>query len=136
MSKKRTGYIVMAILVVGLITGFVVYKKVINPEQRQISKEVTEFTMDAEDLQFYFLNDPEAATLKYIDKVVETYGTVTEVGPNFIVMEGKVQANLLEGNKQHIKVGDIVKTKGRCIGFDEFLLLVKIDQVTIIKNNQ
>ncbi len=136
MSKKRIGYIVMAILVVGLITGFVVYKKVINPEQRQISKEVTEFTMDAEDLQFHFLNDPEAATFKYIDKVVETYGTVTEVGPNFIVMEGKVQANLLQENKQPVKVGDIVKTKGRCIGFDEFLLLVKIDQVTIIKNNQ
>ncbi|MDT0607774.1 OB-fold protein [Croceitalea rosinachiae] len=135
MNKKRIGYIVLALLGLGLITGFIVYKKVINPEHREIFEESTDFIIDAEDLQFHFLNDPEAGTLKYMNKVIETYGTVTEVGSNLIIIEQKIQANFLESNTQKVLVGDVIRIKGRCIGFDEFLLLVKIDQATTIKTN-
>lgn len=135
MNKKRIGYLVLILLGLGLITSFIVYKKVINPEQREIFSEPTAFTIDAKDLQFDFLNNSKAATLKYTDKVIETYGTVTEVGPNFIIIAQKVQANFLEDNTQEIAIGDVVEIKGRCIGFDEFLLLVKIDQATTTKTN-
>lgn len=136
MNKKRIGYILLTLLCLGLLTGWIVYKKVINPEHREIAKEATNFTIDADDLQFHFLNDPGKATLKYVDKVIETYGTVTEIGSNLIVLEQKVQTNFLESNNQNIAVGDVIKIKGRCVGFDEFLLLVKIDQATTIKTNQ
>ena len=135
MKKKRIRYIVWTLLVLGIVTGFIVYKKIINPEHREIFEETTEFTLPAQDLQFYFLNNPEDANMEYMDKVVETYGTVTEIGANLVVLEDKIQANFLKENSQEIIVGDVIKIKGRCIGFDEFLLLVKMDQTTTIKIN-
>jgi len=135
MNKKRILSIVLTLFGLGIIGSLIVYKKVINPAHREIAKEVTDFTIDVDDLQFHFLNNPEEATLKYVDKVIETYGTVTEVGSDLVVFEEKVQANFLETNDQNIAVGDNIRIKGRCVGFDEFLLLVKIDQVTTIKIN-
>ena len=133
MRKKRIGYIILALIASSLVIGLIIYKKVINPDHREIAKETTSFTFDANDLQFHFLNNPEEATSKYVNMVVETYGKVTEVGSNLVILNERVQANFLESNNQEIKVGDSIKIKGRCIGFDEFPLLVKIDQANIIK---
>ncbi len=135
MKKERVRYIVSSLLVLAIIVGFVLYKKVINPAHREIAAENTEFKLPVEDLQFHFLNDQEAANGQFIDKVVETYGTVTEIDDNLVVLEDMVQANFLKENDQKIIVGDLVKIKGRCIGFDEFLLLVKMDQTTTLKIN-
>jgi len=135
MKKNRIRYIVSSLMVLVMIVGFVLYKKVINPEHREIAAETTEFTLPVEDLQFHFLNNQGAANEQFIDKVVETYGTVTEIGANLVVLEDMVQANFLKESSQKIIVGDVIKIKGRCIGFDEFLLLVKMDQTTTIKIN-
>jgi len=90
MKKKRVGYIVLSLLAFGIIVGFVLYKKVINPAHREIAAETTEFALPVEDLQFHFLNDQDAANGQFIDKVVETYGTVTEIDDNLVVLENKV----------------------------------------------
>ncbi|MFD2586721.1 hypothetical protein ACFSQJ_07245 [Croceitalea marina] len=132
MKKKNLKYFVIGAIVVGLITGFVIFDKVMNAPHRQISKEVTDFVMPAEDLQFQFANSQETATTKYMDKVIETYGSVTEIGLNHIVLEDKVLVMFLEGLNQEIIEGDQLKIKGRCVGFDELILLVKIDQATTI----
>ena len=135
MKKKKIRYLILTLLGLALIIGFVTYKKVINPEHRDIYTETTAFTLSAKELHSHFLENPEDATLKYANKVVETYGTVTEIETNLVVLEDKVHANFLEDNKQKIIVDDILKIKGRCIGFDEILLSVKIDQTTTVKIN-
>ncbi len=122
----------LAIGVLIAVCGFVVYDTVFNPEHREIAKETTDFTVPADDLQFHFANNPNDATIKYIDKVIETNGLVTEIGANTLVLENKVQVYFLDDIKREIIIGDNLKIKGRCVGFDELLAVVKIDQTAII----
>jgi hypothetical protein len=134
MNKKRIKYLTIGLGILIAVSGFVVYKTVINPEHREISKETTDFTVPAKDLQFHFAGNPNDATIKYIDKVIETNGLVTELGANTLVLENKVQVYFLNDIKSEIRIGDHLKVKGRCVGFDELLALVKIDQATTLIN--
>jgi len=133
MKKKNIKYIVIGLATSLLLSGLLIYQKVFNAQHREIFEEHTEFTISADELQFHFADNQKTATKKYIDNVIETHGSVTEVGSNFLVMEDRVQVYFLNDKKQNITIGDIVKIKGRCVGFDELLLLVKIDQATTIK---
>lgn len=133
MSRKRIKYIVIGLASAIIISGFLVYDKVLNAKHREIFEEPTEFTLSADELQFYFADNQETATKKYMNRVIETHGSVTEIGTNTLVLEDRVQVYFLNDLKQNTTVGDDVNIKGRCVGFDELLLLVKIDQATTIK---
>lgn len=135
MSKTNMKYALISLTVLIILSGFVIYDKVFNPEQREISKEPTAFEISADELQFHFADDQETATHKYIDKVIETHGRVTEIGAKTIVLEDRVQVYFLNDLKQALTIGENVNVKGRCVGFDELLLAVKIDQATTIKTN-
>ncbi len=128
-------FIVIGIAALVLLSGLVIYEKVFNAKHREIFEEPTEFTISADDLQFYFADNQEIATKKYMDKVIETFGSVTEVGDNTLVLEDKIQVYFLSDLKQEITVGDKLSIKGRCVGFDELLITVKMDQATTIKTN-
>lgn len=128
-------YIVIGITALILLSGLVIYEKVFNAKHREIFAEPTEFTISADDLQFHFADNQKVATKKYMNKVIETYGLVTEVDDNTLVLENKIQVYFLSELKQEITVGDNLSIKGRCVGFDELLLTVKMDQATTIKTN-
>ncbi|MEP3209250.1 MAG: hypothetical protein ABJN95_08675 [Maribacter sp.] len=133
MKKKKMKYILMGLVAFTLASVGLVYNMVFNAQHRQIATEATAFTIPAEDLQFHFANDETKATNQFIDKVVETHGAVTEIAENYIILENRVQVDFLNGVEEDTNKGDILNVKGRCVGFDELLLLVKIDQATTIK---
>ncbi|GMN09035.1 hypothetical protein MTsPCn9_05090 [Croceitalea sp. MTPC9] len=121
-------------IVLMVMAGAIINKKVINPEHREISEEKTDFTISAENLQFHFANDPGKATKKYMDRVVEISGNITEVEANSMVMSNRVQVDFLDSLNSQLNIDGNVTIKGRCVGFDELLLMVKIDQATILKH--
>jgi len=133
MKKKKMRYIIIGLFAFTIASVMLIYNMVFNAEHRQIFAETTAFTMPAEDLQFHFANDEVNATNKYIDKVIETHGTITEIASTYVVLENRVQVDFLNGVEQGTNKGDIINIKGRCVGFDELLLVVKIDQATTIK---
>jgi len=133
MKKKKMKYIIIGLMAFALASAGLIYNLVFNAEHRQIATETTEFTLPAEDLQFHFANDETKATNQFIDKVVETQGVVTEIAANYIILENRVQVDFLNGVEEGTTKGDIINIKGRCVGFDELLLLVKIDQATTVK---
>ncbi len=135
MSKTNMKYALISLTVLIILSGFVIYEKVFNPVHREIAKEPTAFAISADELQFHFADDQETAAHKYIDKVIETHGAITEVGTNTIVLENRVQVYFLNDLKRGLTIGENVNIKGRCVGFDELLLAVKIDQATTIKTN-
>lgn len=119
-------------IILMIMAGAIINDKVINPKHREISEEKTEFSIEAEDLQFYFANDLEKATKKYMNKVVEVNGKVTEIESNTMVMSNRVQVDFLKTLNKPLEVNNNVTIKGRCVGFDELLMVVKIDQATTI----
>lgn len=125
------------LIVIGLLIGLVflgfALNATFNPKHRDIKTESASFLIPADDLQYFFANNENEAVQKYMDKVLEVSGQVTEATKNSIVLDKRVHVNFLTDSIPVLKEGDLLTIKGRCIGFDELLLQVKIDQASIIK---
>lgn len=130
---KKKELIVTSILVVILIIAASVYNYVFNSEHRNIAQEEALVSMSAQDLFNHFEANETLATTTYLDQVVELKGKVTTIEDGAIVLDNVIQANFNESKILTLKEGQTVTIKGRCVGYDELLELVKIDQSTLIK---
>ncbi|MEX0314872.1 MAG: hypothetical protein AB3N18_11885 [Allomuricauda sp.] len=101
--------------------------KYLNPEQRNIATETARYELSANDLFSGFTTDGDA----YIDQVLLTSGEVTEVEKNSVTLDDKVLVNFITAPLSKVEKGSHISIKGRCIGYDDLLELVKIDQATI-----
>lgn len=129
--KKKIG-ILVAILIFSIIAATLVYDYTFNSEHRNITEEDASISISANELLSQFQKDENSATTTYLDKVIEVNGKITEVEASFIVLNNQVQAELLMlTNKHKVDLKSFVNIKGRCVGYDELLEMVKIDQATI-----
>lgn len=122
MSKKQI--LIMAIPVVAVVALVILYQYVFQGP-RDIAKETAQHHFSA-DAFFKVFEDGDGAT--YLDQVLQINGEVTEVGPKTAVLENKIQMYLNSTSTEGIEVGKSYVFKGRCVGFDDLLELVKIDQ--------
>lgn len=99
---------------------------------RNIEKEKAVFKTESNELQKEYLDDILIATNKYIDKTIEVSGKVTEVDSDNFTLDNAVVCYANESTLQKIKLLNKVSVKGRSIGYDELLELIKLDQVIII----
>jgi hypothetical protein len=129
MKKKLT------LAIIGLLVGIgalgVILNSTFNPKPRVIAKEKVAFTIPADELQYFFAHNEQVAIEKYMDQVLEISGQVTEIGDQSIVLDKRVQVNFLSNALENLTEGDELTIKGRCVGFDELLLQVKIDQALV-----
>lgn len=103
-------------------------------DHRNINEEDALYTLESIDLIKEFSMDINASVTKYLDKTIEVKGLVTEkekdnftLGENIICYTDSVTLLQVLKNK-------VVIVKGRSIGYDELLDLIKIDQVSIIND--
>ena len=105
-----------------------------NAEHRNIANEKATITLSANEFYSHFENDEALATTNYLDKVVKTKGKITLVEDNAVVLNNQVQVNFNSKEALKLKKGELLTVKGRCVGYDELLEMVKVDQATVIKN--
>lgn len=143
---KKSVKIFLIVVGVGLVTGLSTVYYVFNKPHRNIEKESPSFTMEATTLYSDFSNDEIVANDKYADKVVEIKGEVVELTvEDFQVsivlndeMEGvncALDSLTVVENKamiKSLKVGDPIKLKGKCDGFD-MIMGVVLTQCFIVK---
>ncbi len=124
---------ILAILLLIIISS-VVYNYIYK-SHRNIETEIASFVITASDLVNEFTADIEKATEKYLDKTIEISGIVTSVDKTSLEIENNISCYF----NNEINYGHLLKTtttiKGRCIGFDELLEEIKMDQCTIIGIN-
>ena len=121
-----------------LILACLVYNLTFNTKHRVIADEQVDFVLTAKDLQAYFSADEQEAVGLYLDRVLQLSGQVTEVEEASVVLDDRVQINFLEAEANAFQRGQELTVKGRCVGYDELLLQVKIDQAStpeITRNN-
>jgi len=132
---KKKYLIIIAILLIVALGATLVNRHVLNPEHRDITQEETTASLNASEIHKQFSTN-EAASLKlYLDKVLEISGTITDLETNAIVLEDKIQVGLINNNVSSNQIGNNITIKGRCVGYDELLEMVKIDQATLTTNN-
>jgi len=102
------------------------------PDHRSISEETVSYTLDAESLFNEFTEDSQQAELKYLDQTIIVSGVVTSTNAKSVTISNKIYGQF-ETLNSDLKVNDSIAVKGRCIGYDDLLEEIKIDQCSIIK---
>lgn len=126
LSMRKIIITILGILLLGVIIGYLY----IYQDHRDIATEQSVFQLTAENLTLDFQQNPDAANKKYLNQVIEVSGKVTEVTDSIILLQPGVFAATKDINPT-LSVGDRVKIKGRCIGYDELFGEVKMDQCVI-----
>jgi hypothetical protein len=121
-----------------LIVGFIVFFGIVfaynyvYPDHRAISEEIVSFNVEADSIFNEFIEDASQAESKYLDQTIVVSGLITSVNAENITISNKIYCQF-ETLNNDLKVNESVAIKGRCIGFDDLLEEIKLDQCSIIK---
>lgn len=119
------------ILLVLALVAYSVYSY-INQDHRDISKENADYTINASDFVAEFVKNPKIAETKYNDKTIIINGEITAQTNNSVTLNNSIFCSLLEPNT--ISQDSLVSMKGRCIGYDDLLEEIKLDQCSLTNN--
>lgn len=134
---KGKKYVTIAVIVVVLasIGAFFTYSYMYKPH-RNVAEESAVAAISATELQEGFANS-NATLENFADKIIEVKGHITNVEQRTtIIIDDKVQVDF-DSDKQvgeTLVTGDIITVKGRCVGYDDLLEIVKVDQAILINN--
>ena len=130
MNKRKLLFVIsMIILLSGIIGYNYIYK-----EHRDISKEDAHYQLDSKDCINEFSGGIDTAVTKYLDKTVSIQGMVTEIEEDNFTIENSIVCYTDSITLTQVLKNKVINVKGRSIGYDELLDLIKLDQVTIINN--
>ncbi|WP_290699889.1 hypothetical protein [Lacinutrix sp.] len=126
--KKKLQLIFVAIIIASFFAYNYIYQ-----DHRNISNESAVFTTDSKSLSDEFKNNIQDSETKYLNKTIVIKGEVSEINTTdltlndliFCSFSQSMSTGLLQLNKQ-------ITIKGRCIGYDDLLEQVKLDQCTLI----
>lgn len=115
-----------------IILLFTFGHKYLYKAPRNISEEKATHELTSGALAQEFGTDPNNAM--YTDQVLKIHGQVTELGDHYLILDDRIHIDLLNPLSTPPKINDPLMVKGRCVGYDDLLELVKIDQATLITN--
>lgn len=121
-----------AIFLLGLVIIIFLGYNYIYQDHRDIENEKPDFSVTADAIFNKFSNDQKQSEADYLDKTIEISGLVTELNTNDLTLNSKIFCKFLNPMST-IKINDEVIIKGRCIGFDDLLEQVKLDQCNLIE---
>lgn len=101
-------------------------------DHRDIQKENPEFILTADEISQKFFDDSELATSQFLNKAIIVSGVVTELNATDITLNNSIFCNFSNEIKSNIQVSDVIKIKGRCIGYDDLLEQIKLDQCNLV----
>ncbi|PRX57912.1 OB-fold protein [Flagellimonas meridianipacifica] len=133
-AKKRISIILSGVLIV-VVFAFLALNYMYKPH-RNIAEERAISSLSAIEIHEKFTN-PNTSLENLADKIVEVNGSITEIEQvHTIFIDNKVQVDFdtLQQVKGVFDNGSNITIKGRCVGFDDLLEIVKIDQAILINN--
>ena len=125
MKKKAIFILVLGII---LVVGYnYIYK-----DHRVIEDETPDFKVTSNSIFQEFSQNQKTSETKYLDRTIEVKGVVTELNDNDLTLDDKIFCKFIE-SVHTINLNDEIKLKGRCIGYDDLLEQVKLDQCNLIE---
>ncbi len=127
-KKARIGAIILILLTLLVVFGY----NYIYQDHRNIEGEQPVFSISANEINTEFSGAIEASEKKYLNKTVEIHGQITELNTKDLTLNDNVYCAFNEPLETSYNIDSKIKIKGRCIGYDDILEQVKLDQCTII----
>ena len=121
------------IALVGIVIVAVVGYNYIYQDHRDIQSEKPAFILKATDFINDFQKNEEEATATYLNKTLEIEGVLSSIDGNTVVVENVIFFALSENETppDPNQLGKVVHVKARCIGYDNLLEEIKLDQATL-----
>jgi hypothetical protein len=129
MKKLKKLGILLFVVVVGITASY----QYLYKDHRNIAAEKPAYKINTQELLKEFTGNYIKASEKYLDKVIIVNGKITDLDKNTITINNSICIQFLNTNTSKFNLNDAIKVKGRCIGYDELLEMVKMDQCTIVK---
>jgi len=129
---KNKTYIILVVFISIIAILSLVFYKIFYTAHRDIASEKSQISIIASELQLNYAKDYALANKNYADKVIETKGNITAIEEKTVVLDNMVQVDFLDTILLDFKLGESLTIKGRCVGYDDLLEIVKIDQATNI----
>lgn len=120
----------LIILITLIIIAFFVYQYIYQ-DHRDINTEKPEFTLSSDDLILQFSKNTSEAEAKFLNKTIEVSGLVSEVNNQNLVISNTIFCQFLNPIISPIDIDTPINIKGRCIGYDDLLEEIKLDQCSI-----
>ena len=133
MKTKKGITIVSAGVLFVVIASFFAFNYMYKPH-RNIAEESASSSLSSTELHQNFTSSSSASE-NLIDKTVEVSGSITEIEQQTtIILDNRVQVDFdLNEKAAPLKRGLKITIKGRCVGFDDLLEIVKVDQAILVK---
>lgn len=129
MKRKKTA-IIATVLLILLSASVYFYYGIIFKEARNIASEAPNYSLTAKKLLDDYNSDPKRADSLYLNKTIEITGRTTKETDSVIILENTVFCLFKEKIKDKA-INKKMTIKGKCIGYDELFMEVKIDQCTV-----
>lgn len=125
----RKWLIILVLITIGIISYNYIYK-----DHRDIKTEQADFIISTDSLKSTFSNYPLKSEKKYLNKTIVISGIITEINTSDITIENYIFCNFgKQVDKSPIEKNNSIKVKGRFIGYDDLLELVKLDQCYVLE---
>ena len=102
------------------------------PDHRTINQEEALFNVEASILFDEFIDNSKQAENKYLNQTITVSGVITSFNTENIMINNKIFCKF-DNIVNKININDSIVVKGRCIGYDELLEEIKLDQCSIVK---
>ena len=131
MKKKKIIFSAIALIAIVAIVGY----NYIYQDHRDIQSEKPAYTLNAASFVKEFQINEAEATAKYLNKTIEIEGTLSSIDGNTVVVDNVIFFALSENETPPTsnQINTPVQIKARCIGYDNLLEEVKLDQATLRK---
>lgn len=123
----KIGLLIGLLLIISLAIYNYVYKN-----HRNIKMETPVFVVQSSTLIDEFVSNMDISSKKYIDKIIQVSGLVTAIDVISLEMDTNISCYFNDTIAGNNLLNKNITIKGRCIGFDELLDEIKIDQCLII----
>lgn len=124
---KKLLYIIFTF---GLISIIAIYFYT-NQPHRDIKSEVPSFNISAQYLTQEFMSSQDIASNKFLNKTIIVHGKPSQILSKSLILEGNIFCTFdLSG--LDAKINEVIYVKGRCIGYDDLLGEIQLDQCSIV----
>ncbi len=127
LSKRYLFPGILSVIIIGTLCGYFY----LNQSHRNIQEEEVSYTLTSSELEESFRNSEAHARIA--DQVIRTQGKITVVGEKSLTLDDKVEVRFISKLPDSLKKGNEVGIKGRCVGYDDLLQVVKVDQAKLIE---
>ena len=120
------------ILFIIVLAGFLIIINYIFPEHRSIETEKPLYSNEATLVFKEFIDNLTLAELKYLDQTIAVTGVITSLSSDNLTINNRISCKF-DSPVSGFSINDSIAIKGRCIGFDDLLEEIKLDQCSSIK---